>query len=125
MIKDYFVNYREWQSNDFTLSDTGREMLLHDQDISDWKITFIDTGLNANIGQRLTAVREFLGDDEFFLANYSDGLSNLPLDRQIDILRDSDAVVSFAGVRPSQTLSGARPELSRNTASAAALSSML
>lgn len=106
MIKDYFVNYREWQSNDFTLSDGGREMLLHNRDISDWKITFIDTGLNANIGQRLTAVREFLDDDEFFLANYSDGLSNLPLDRQIDILRDSDAVVSFAGVRPSQTLSG-------------------
>jgi glucose-1-phosphate cytidylyltransferase len=106
LIKEYFVNYREWLSNDFTLGDSGRRIDLHNTDISDWNISFIDTGLEANIGKRLLAVRTYVESDDMFLANYSDGLSNLPLDTQIEHLRASRAVVSFAAVRPSQTLSG-------------------
>jgi glucose-1-phosphate cytidylyltransferase len=106
LIKEYFVNYREWLSNNFTLSDGGERIDLHNTDISDWNISFIDTGLSANIGQRLLAVRTYVESDDMFLANYSDGLSDLPLDAQIEHLRTSRAVVSFAAVRPSQTLSG-------------------
>lgn len=106
LIKEYFVNYSEWRSNDFTLGNGGRRINLHNTDISDWNISFIDTGLNANIGQRLLAVRTCVESDDMFLANYSDGLSDLPLHKQIEKLKASDAVVSFAGVRPSQTLSG-------------------
>jgi glucose-1-phosphate cytidylyltransferase len=106
LIKEYFVNYREWLSNDFTLGDGGQSIELHNTDISDWRISFVDTGLNANIGQRLLAVRAYVESDDMFLANYSDGLSNLPLDAQIEHLQASRAIVSFAAVRPSQTLSG-------------------
>ncbi|MGB5160112.1 MAG: sugar phosphate nucleotidyltransferase [Thermoanaerobaculia bacterium] len=106
LIKDYFLNYKEWLSNDFTLRDGGRDLQLHNTDISDWNITFVDTGLNSNIGQRLRAVRSYVDSDDMFLANYSDGLSNLPLDDQVAQFRDSEAVLSFIGVRPSQTLSG-------------------
>ena len=106
LIKDYFVNYREWHSNDFTLSDGGRELQLHNQDIRNWTITFVDTGLASNIGQRLQKIQSYLGDDEMFLANYSDGLSDLPLNEQVETFRNSDAVVSFAAVRPSHSLSG-------------------
>jgi glucose-1-phosphate cytidylyltransferase len=51
--------------------------------VHDWRITFVDTGLNTNIGQRLLRVRRHLAGEKAFLANYSDGLSNVPLDRQI------------------------------------------
>lgn len=103
MIRDYFLNYSECLSNDFTLSDGGKRVELHSQDIRDWKITFVDTGLHSNIGQRLTRVRRYLEGEEEFLANYSDGLSNLPLDAMLDDFRAKGAVASFVSVRSAQS----------------------
>ena len=76
-IKDYFLNYNEYISNDFTMSNGGKDIQLQKSDIADWKITFVDTGLRSNIGQRLKAVEKYLAGEEMFLANYSDGLTNL------------------------------------------------
>ena len=75
-IKEYFLDYNECISNDFVMRKGGREIELLRSDIDDWRITFVDTGQQANIGQRLLAVRDFVEDD-IFLANYSDGLTDL------------------------------------------------
>ena len=53
-IKKYFLEYDECLSNDFVLSQGGRDVRLFNQDIEDWTISFVDTGINSNIGQRLT-----------------------------------------------------------------------
>jgi len=100
VIKDYFLNYSECLSNDFVLSKGGKQLELLGSDIDDWNITFVDTGTNANIGQRLRAVQKYLGDDETFFANYSDGLTDLPLPRQLEQFHRLDRVASFACVRP-------------------------
>ena len=50
IIKNYFLNYNECLSNDFTLTEGGKKIALASSDIQDWKITFVDTGLHANIG---------------------------------------------------------------------------
>ena len=102
-VKDYFLHYDETQSNDFTLTMGGKRVEPHTTDISDWRITFCDTGLHSNIGQRLLRVRKYLGDDEAFLANYADGLSDLPLNRHIDDFRQRNVVASFVAVRTSQS----------------------
>src|SRR5512137_1711572 len=100
-IKKYFVNYDETVSNDFVLREGGRRVDLLASDIDDWNITFVDTGLTSNIGQRLKAVQRFLAGEEMFLANYSDGLSDLPLPRVIEFARNQpDAVACFTGVAP-------------------------
>jgi glucose-1-phosphate cytidylyltransferase len=99
-IKDYFVNYAEYVSNDFVLSAGGKNIDLINRDIHDWKITFADTGINSNVGQRLKAVEKYLEGEEVFLANYSDGVSDLPLPEQIDHFRKSDKIASFLCVRP-------------------------
>ncbi|HXK57898.1 MAG: glucose-1-phosphate cytidylyltransferase [Gammaproteobacteria bacterium] len=103
LIKQYFINYAEWISNDFRLSGGGNEVHLFNRDIADWKITFADTGTNSNIGQRLMAVRRYLGDDAVFLANYSDGLSDLPLVDYLDNFRRRDKIASFISVRPTHS----------------------
>jgi glucose-1-phosphate cytidylyltransferase len=103
MIREYFLNYNEALSNDFTLSEGGKKVELHGSDLNDWRITFVDTGLHSNIGQRLLRVRKYLAGQEFFLANYSDGLSSLPLDQHIGELQASDAVASFASVKSLQS----------------------
>jgi glucose-1-phosphate cytidylyltransferase len=102
-IKQYFLDYDETISNDFVLSEGGRKVDLLASDIQDWKITFVDTGLNANIGMRLRVVRPHLEGEEMFLANYSDGLSDLPLPAMIDYFRSRDAVACFVGVAPTQS----------------------
>jgi glucose-1-phosphate cytidylyltransferase len=105
MIRDYFLGYSDAQSTDFTLHGlgTGGKVELHGQTLSDWKITFVDTGLHSNIGERLIRARPFLNPGEPFLANYADGLSDLPLDLHIAKFLDSDAVATFAAVRSSQS----------------------
>ena len=103
MIREYFLNYNEALSNDFVLSNGGRTVSLIKSDIADWRITFVDTGLHANIGQRLQRVRKYLGDDEEFLANYADALSDLPLDQHIADFRRTGAVASFMSVPSPQS----------------------
>jgi len=103
MIREYFLRYEECMSNDFTLSEGGKRIELHGQDVQDWRITFVDTGLHSNIGQRLLRVRPFLEGEESFLANYADGLSDLPLDRMVDEFQRKRVVASFAAVRSSQS----------------------
>ena len=101
-IKRYFVDYDETVSNDFVLDGaSGLELLK--SDIHDWRITFVDTGVHANIGTRLNAVRPFLGDDEWFLANYADGVTDAPLDALVDFAKASEKAATFLGVRPNYT----------------------
>jgi glucose-1-phosphate cytidylyltransferase len=100
IVKNYFVNYNECVSNDFVLSGGGKELELFNSDIHDWRITFADTGVNSNIGQRLRAVEKYVGGEELFLANYSDGLTDLPLPQQLEHFHQQDKVASFLCVRP-------------------------
>jgi glucose-1-phosphate cytidylyltransferase len=99
-VKDYFLNYNECVSNDFTLSEGGKKLELMASDIQDWKITFVDTGLTANVGQRLKAVEPYLRNEPEFLANYTDGLTNLPLPHQLEQFRNQNAIASFISVKP-------------------------
>lgn len=103
VIKEYFLKYDECLSNDFVLTRGGREVRLYRRDIEDWEITFADTGLQANIGQRLKAVERYLDGEEMFLANYSDGLSDLNLVSYVEHFGRHDAIGGFVSVRPHQT----------------------
>jgi glucose-1-phosphate cytidylyltransferase len=103
LIREYFLNYREELSNDFTMSEGGAKIDLHQQDISDWRITFVDTGMHCNIGQRLMKVKRFVEGEKIFLANYSDGLSNIPMNDVIAEFEKKKAVATFASVSSSQS----------------------
>ncbi len=103
VIEEFFLRYEEWISNDFTLSKRGKELTLENNDIENWTITFVDTGLHANIGERLVAVRKYVQDAEIFLANYSDGLTDLDINAMIREFRAGDKVASFLAVPPSQS----------------------
>jgi glucose-1-phosphate cytidylyltransferase len=99
-IKKYFLNYNECISNDFILSQGAKQIELLHKDIDNWRITFVDTGLSSNIGQRLKAVEPFLKGDKIFLANYSDGLTDFPLPELIEEFEARKATGMFLSVRP-------------------------
>ena len=100
VIKNYFVNYNEFMSNDFVLSKGGKDVRVFNSDIDDWTVTFVDTGANSNIGQRLKAVERYLDGEETFLANYSDNLTDFQLPKLIDRFHEQDKTAAFLCVRP-------------------------
>ena len=100
LIKQYFLSYNECLSNDFVLSEGGKNIKLANTDIHDWKITFADTGLRANIGQRLAGVRKYVEDEELFLANYADGVTDLNFPCYLEFARRQDKVATFLSVKP-------------------------
>jgi glucose-1-phosphate cytidylyltransferase len=97
-IKDFFLNYSETASNDFVLR--GGDVELLGSDISDWTITFVHTGLDSPIGERLRRVRHLVENEEMFLANYADVLTDAPLDRMVAKFQASDAVGGLLAVPP-------------------------
>jgi glucose-1-phosphate cytidylyltransferase len=107
-IKQFFLSYDECLTNDFVLAEGGRWVQPLAEDIRDWRITFVDTGLTANIGERLKAVQPYLDGDDTFLANYADGLTDVPLPTVIERHRGTGAVATFLAVRPSASFHVAR-----------------
>jgi glucose-1-phosphate cytidylyltransferase len=97
-IKEFFLHYDEWETNDFVFFGNGKPIELLRTDITNWRITFVDTGSDSNVGERLRRVREHLEDEEVFLANYADGLSDLPLDRYVDTFVASERTAAFITV---------------------------
>lgn len=99
-VKQYFLHYDETQSNDFLLSKGGQQVDLLESDISEWNIAFIDTGVDTSIGERLRRVRHLLDDDEVFLANYGDVLTDAPMDRIVADFLATDRIASLLAVPP-------------------------
>lgn len=99
-VKDYFLEYHETHSNDFVLTKGGENVELLSSDISDWRITFVDTGMDTAIGERLRRVRRYLDDDEVFLANYGDVLTDAPMDEIVQDFLATDAVGTLLAVDP-------------------------
>jgi glucose-1-phosphate cytidylyltransferase len=97
-VKDFFLQYDETRSNDFVLEKGTQNIRLFKTDISDWQITFVDTGLHSEIGERLRRVRRFVENEEMFLANYADVFTNAPLPEMISRFAASDATASLLAV---------------------------
>ena len=103
LIRQYFLEYDARLSEDFVMN-CGQTNLLHrHSDVADWSIRFVDTGMKTNIGSRLVAVKDLLKDEPMFLANYSDQLTDLPLDGYLTRFERTGATAGFLAVRPSQS----------------------
>jgi glucose-1-phosphate cytidylyltransferase len=99
-IKHFFLSYSEAMANDFVLSEGGAKVHLLKTDIHNWNITFVDTGQRSSIGERLRAVRHLLRDDELFLANYGDTLTDADLPARIEEVKAAGVTASFLAVHP-------------------------
>lgn len=103
VIKHYFMDYKEWLSNDFVYAEGGARIDMLKRDIHDWRITFAETGRQSSVGERLMAVRERLEGEDVFLANYADVLTDLPLSLLTHHAVQRGNIATFLAVRPSQT----------------------
>jgi len=100
IVKNYFLNYKITESSDCIISDFGSKVEIIGETPPDWRVTLVDTGVWRNIGERLFAVKRFVENEEIFLANYSDGLTDAPLPEMIAQLKASGKVGCFLAVHP-------------------------
>ena len=99
VIKDYIMNYKATATSDCVVSNFGNKIELLGESPPDWRVTLVDTGVWRNIGQRLFAVKKYVCDEDIFLANYSDGLTDAPLPGMIDFFKQSGKIGCFIAVR--------------------------
>ena len=104
VIKEFFLNYRPHIYADCVVSGFGSNVETLGDPQQDWRVTMIDTGVWRNIGERLFAVQAHLEGEEMFLANYSDGLSDVDLPAMIETFKQSGKVACFLACRPSFSL---------------------
>jgi glucose-1-phosphate cytidylyltransferase len=100
IIKQWFLDYRAAIHSDFCISDHGSKVAVFGAEQEEWRATLVDTGLRRSVGERLAAIRPHVEGEEMFLANYGDGLSDLPLPDMIDFFRHSGKTACFVAVRP-------------------------
>ena len=103
VIKDFFLGYKPQTYADCVVSAGGAKVELLGEPQEDWRVALIDTGIWRNIGERLWAVRDQVKSEEMFLANYSDGLTDVDLNDMIARFRESGKVACFLAVRPPLT----------------------
>jgi glucose-1-phosphate cytidylyltransferase len=102
-IMKYYAHYKH---TDFVVclgykGERIREFFEEQRRVTDgWNIQCVETGLDATIGDRLLAVKEFVRDEPMFLANYGDGVSDVPLDDVIALHERQNSVCTFITVRP-------------------------
>jgi glucose-1-phosphate cytidylyltransferase len=100
VIKEYFLDLKPSIYHDCIISNFGRNVEVIGKNPPDWRIGLVDTGVWRNIGERLIAVKHLIQDEEMFLANYSDGLTDAPLPDMIDQFQKSNKIGCFMAVRP-------------------------
>ena len=101
-IKRYFVE-REWLDHDFTLElSASGEPQLHQPERrrDDWRITFVDTGLETNTGGRIKRIQNYIGADETFCVTYGDGLANIDLPALLAFHQTHGKLATLTAVHP-------------------------
>lgn len=101
VIKDFFLNSKPQTYSDCVVS--GGQVELLGDIRKGWRVSLIDTGIWRNIGERLWAVRDHVKNERMFLANYSDGLTDVNLDDMIEKFEASGKIACFLAVRPPLT----------------------
>lgn len=98
MIKDYFLDQRAFL-NDFTLNVSENKTEFHNNQCDDFKITFAETGLESQTGERILKVKKYITEDEF-MVTYGDGVSDLDINKLIDFHRKQKTIGTISGVHP-------------------------
>ena len=98
VIKDFFLNFRTLNS-DFTVDLYSGNIIEHQQDNVNWKVTLVDTGLNSMTGGRVKRMQDYIGN-EAFLLTYGDGLADIDINSLINFHKGHGKMVTVSAVHP-------------------------
>ena len=98
LIKEYFLNYRSLNA-DFTVELATGSVKPLQTDVTDWRVTLVDTGLESMTGGRVKRMQQFVGHEPFMLT-YGDGVANLDFDKLLAFHKKHGKMVTVTAVRP-------------------------
>ena len=98
VIKEYFLNYRTLNSN-FTVDLSNGDIVVHQQDKVDWKVTLVDTGLNSMTGGRVKRMQNLIGNEPCLLT-YGDGIADIDINSLVKFHKDHGKMVTVSAVHP-------------------------
>ncbi len=98
MIKQYFLNWRSL-TNDFTMETKNHEIVFHNNDCDDFKITFAETGLESLTGERVRRLKKYINGDDFMLT-YGDGVANINVKDLVDFHKKQNTLGTVTGIKP-------------------------
>ena len=100
IIKDYFINYKLY-CQDLTIDFSNHDEVtyLGKETKLDWKVTLVDTGLNAMTGARIRKIKNYINDEDFMIT-YGDGVGNIDLNLLKKFHKTNNKVLTVTGVRP-------------------------
>ena len=98
MIKEFFLHYRTMNA-DFTVNLKTGDVIPHQQDEVDWKVTLVDTGLRSMTGGRVKQMKPYISN-ETCLMTYGDGVSDVDLDQLIAFHQNHGKMVTVTAVHP-------------------------
>lgn len=102
-IKDYFLNQKAF-SSDFILETREHKtkfFLKNRKEFDDFKITFVDTGLETLPGERILKCRKYIPqDDKYFMVTYGDGVTDLNIGELLKFHKKQKTLGTITGVHP-------------------------
>lgn len=99
VIKEWFANYF-LHTSDVTFDFTeDNEIIVHNKYVEKWKVTVVDTGLDTMTGGRLKRVREYIGNEPFFMT-YGDGVSDVDIEKLLEYHKQHGKLATISGVKP-------------------------
>lgn len=98
IIKEYFANYFLHQS-DVTFDMKNNKMEIHSSHAEPWKVTLVDTGLDALTGARVKRIENYVNSNRFMLT-YGDGVSNVNFNKLLEFHNENNKIVTLTAVQP-------------------------
>lgn len=102
-IKDFFLNQKAFTS-DFTLNTKTHEttyFLENRSEIDNFTITFVDTGLETQPGERILKCKKYIPEEDTnFMVTYGDGVSDIDIKKLADFHVKQNTIGTITGVHP-------------------------
>jgi len=98
VIKEYFLHYRSLNA-DFSVDLGNGEVISHQTDEIDWKVTLVHTGLESMTGGRVKRMQPFVGDESFLLT-YGDGVADIDVHALVEFHKSHGKMVTVSAVHP-------------------------
>ncbi len=98
LIKEYFANFFLHQS-DITIDVLHNKIEYHKGASEPWKITLLDTGLDAMTGSRIKKAQSHIGEAPFMLT-YGDGVADINIPELLNFHKTHKKAITVTAVRP-------------------------
>lgn len=102
-IKDFFLNQKAFTS-DFILETKTHKTKFYLEsrnEIDNFKITFVDTGLETLPGERILRCKKYIPEnDKYFMVTYGDGVTDLNIKKLFEFHKKQKTIGTITGVHP-------------------------